>query len=202
MLQKEIKQYVTACSGVDVKAVRVQVEHSTAPMKPSPYIVSELLPLVPQKEALPPSVGAATDPTEPVSPTPLHTQPLPTEAKVEEAPDDRPFHQQLFSHEDEPVTVPAPPTAEVDAGPATTETDASTSPADATVEIPVAHADNSPMDGDVPDLGNQQGESADLTGQTEEMAASDQVTAPTYPLSPSLDDALKQEWAETDQQLD
>ena len=179
MLQKEIKQYVTACSGVDVKAVLVQVEHSTAPMKPSPYIVSELLPPAAQKEALPPPVEGATTPTDPVSPAPQHTQPLPVEAEVEEVSDDRPFHQQLFSHEDEPVTVPAPPAAEENPGVATVETEAPPAAA-ASVEDGPAHG----------------------TDQPESKQAFEQETAPTHPLSASLDDALKQEWAETDHQPD
>ena len=40
-LQKQIKQYVTSCSGVDVKEVKVQVETSSKG-KDSPYTVADL----------------------------------------------------------------------------------------------------------------------------------------------------------------
>ena len=42
-LQKQIKQYVTACSGVDVREVKVQVETASANLKASPFAVPDLL---------------------------------------------------------------------------------------------------------------------------------------------------------------
>ena len=42
-LQKQIKQYVTACSGVDVREVKVQVETASANLKDSPFAVPDLL---------------------------------------------------------------------------------------------------------------------------------------------------------------
>ena len=93
-LQKQIKQYVTSCSGVDVKEVKVQVETSAAIGKESPYVVE----LLPEKTAALPVVEDNT--------------PAITAASVEaqeNAEKKRPVHQRIFGQAEEPVTVPAPP---------------------------------------------------------------------------------------------
>lgn len=41
-LQRQIKQYVTDCTGVDVKEVRVQVDMDGEPSEDSPYLVKQL----------------------------------------------------------------------------------------------------------------------------------------------------------------
>ena len=91
-LQKQIKQYVTSCSGVDVKEVKVQVETSSKG-KDSPYTVADL----PGKaEPLPVVEDAA---------------PVMTAAICEEAAEEprRPLHQRLFRRAEEPAIMPQPP---------------------------------------------------------------------------------------------
>lgn len=93
-LQKQIKQYVTACSGVDVQEVKVQVEATSAKAKPSIYAVSEMLenpaPLPREAEQVP-EVAA---------------EPAPAEVKE---PEEKCLHQRLFSEEEQPANMPMPP---------------------------------------------------------------------------------------------
>lgn len=99
-LQKQIKQYITACSGADVQEVRVQVETTNADAKASPYaieepeILFEKEPEVPEAAKLPvmndPQEDKASEATE----------------AIEEK---RPLHQRLFGHKEEEATVPVPP---------------------------------------------------------------------------------------------
>lgn len=100
-LQKQIKQYVTACSGVDVREVRVQVDTSSAKMADSPYVVKE------------------TETAAPVE-TPVVEQPA--EEEVPEKPAKRPLHQRLFGHAEQPNMVPEPPQPEVAAAAEAVET--------------------------------------------------------------------------------
>lgn len=121
LLQKQIRQYVTSCSGVDVQEVQVMVENGTENTVESPYVVQDVVMAEAQRgiteqtavsveteeetvqseetEAAVVSVAAA-----PVVVLP----PLPAMPEYEEE-DDRPLHQRLFGAEEEPVTVPAPP---------------------------------------------------------------------------------------------
>ena len=93
-LQKQSKQYVTACSGVDVQEVKVQVEATSAKAKPSIYAVSEMLenpaPLPREAEQVP-EVAA---------------EPAPAEVKE---PEEKCLHQRLFSEEEQPANMPMPP---------------------------------------------------------------------------------------------
>lgn len=93
-LQKQIKQYVTACSGVDVQEVKVQVEATSAKAKPSIYAVSEMLenpaPLPREAEQVP-EVAA---------------EPAPAEVKE---PEEKCLHQRLFGEEEQPANMPMPP---------------------------------------------------------------------------------------------
>ncbi len=93
-LQKQIKQYVTACSGVDVHEVKVQVEATTAKAKPSIYAVSEMLenpaPLPREAEKVPETVA----------------EPAPAEVKE---PEEKCLHQRLFGEEEQPANMPMPP---------------------------------------------------------------------------------------------
>lgn len=96
-LQKQIKQYVTSCSGVDVKEVKVQVETSAAKGKASPFKVEEM-----------------SDKAAPL-PTVEDKAPAITTASVEAQENEekkRPLHQRLFGRAEEPVTVAAPPVQE------------------------------------------------------------------------------------------
>lgn len=118
-LQKQIKQYVTSCSGVDVKEVKVRVENSDADGAESRYSV----PLLPEKAEPLPVVEEAAESAAP---------------EAEEAPAEkkRPLHQRLFGHGEEPVTVPAPPATEP-------EPEASAEPESAAEEAP--EGENAPV---------------------------------------------------------
>lgn len=90
-LQKQIRQYVTACSGVDVYEVRVQVDTATGAATTSAYTVSGIL------ESVPPLSLEETKTLE----APPQAEPKAAEAKC--------LHQRLFSEEEQPAVVPAPP---------------------------------------------------------------------------------------------
>ncbi len=114
-LQKQIRQYVTACSGVEIKGIRVQIDASGEDAKNAPFAIAApsprpLLHEAEEKqtqvrndeekpEILTENAGAAAAvPTEPINP------PAP-----EDDDDDRPLHQRLFSPKKEPCIVPEPP---------------------------------------------------------------------------------------------
>jgi len=96
-LQKQIKQYVTACSGVDVSEVKVQVEASSAKAKPSIYAVSEVL------------ENAQPLPREEKKVLEIPAEPEAAEVKE---PEEKCLHQRLFGEEEQPAIVPAPPAEE------------------------------------------------------------------------------------------
>ena len=139
-LQQQIKQYVTACSGVEVKDIRVQIESSGPEATESLFAIE-----APTARALP---GAAPkeepvkeEKTDEMFPEEIEQviaempAPRPSDAEetavpqVEvsaaaaaaaemvknEAPqeeDDRPIHQRLFSNPEEPCVMPMPPEEE------------------------------------------------------------------------------------------
>ena len=136
-LQKQVKQYVTACSGVEVKGIRIQIESSGVEAKDAPFAieppasmrlttgneapadeepVSE--PFIPDE-----AVPSGEDKTKPeTAPEPV-TVPIGEESAaaaalaaaeslmsgIEPADDDRPIHQRLFSSQEEPCIMPLPP---------------------------------------------------------------------------------------------
>ncbi len=141
-LQQQIKQYVTACSGVEVKDIKVRIESSGEDARESLYAIE-----APTARALPGSAGAVKEekpaeaPAEPAEELKEEDLPVPevtvsAEEKEEddspvievpaaaaaaaellknEAPpedDDRPMHQRLFSSPEEPCVMPMPPEAE------------------------------------------------------------------------------------------
>ncbi len=90
-LQKQIEQYVTECTGVEVWEVCVQVDSTSAEnVAPSVYQVREGLAPTPQEER--------TEIPEPV---------VAQEAEKQNA--RRPLRQRLFRHDDEMTIVPEPP---------------------------------------------------------------------------------------------
>jgi len=103
-LQKQIRQYVTACSGVDVAEVRVQVDESAQAASKSPYAVPYtpgVLPVEQPQPALTPA--AASAPVE----VPVMEQETSSEEDAQE--EERPMHQRVFGAEEHPAIVPAPP---------------------------------------------------------------------------------------------
>ena len=131
-LQRQVKQYVTACSGVEVKGIRIQIESSGADAKDAPFAieppVSNLLSKGGENTEGKASETAAAETAEPIA---EEKQEIPQEPdkslpKEEAAAvaamaaaeslmndldteDDRPIHQRLFSTQEEPCIMPLPP---------------------------------------------------------------------------------------------
>lgn len=117
LLQRQVRQYVTSCSGVDVEEVRVMVETGTEKMVDSPYAVQDVVMAEAQRDLASKPAAAHVAEEEPAEeteeeiavPAPqVMLPPLPAMPEYEEE-DDRPLHQRLFGAEEEPVFVPAPP---------------------------------------------------------------------------------------------
>ncbi len=114
-LQKQIKQYVTACSGVEVKGIRVQIESSGKDAENAPFAIEAPVPtpLLKESESKPapvPSAEVKTEPS-PVGETVIETR-VPDDVPITPEPeedDDRPLHQRLFSTKPEPCIIPEPP---------------------------------------------------------------------------------------------
>lgn len=137
-LQQQIKQYVTACSGVEVKDIRVEIESSGPDAKDAPFKIEapaargllkgtgeEPLPTTeavkPEEKAKPAAPDEKKETTEAEAPAAEKTQAedeLSAAAAaaallMNQAPeddDDRPMHQRLFSTVEEPCVMPMPPT--------------------------------------------------------------------------------------------
>ncbi len=116
-LQKQIIQYVTACSGVEVKGIRVMIESTGPDLEDAPFSIA-----APVSQSLLSSGEKKEEPAEaPETPVPAaeaEAQPAETEEKQpapvlpevpEEEEDDRPIHQRIFSTIPEPCFVPMPP---------------------------------------------------------------------------------------------
>ncbi len=88
-LQKQVKQYITACTGLAVRSVRVHVDTAQANVGKSPFDLPDMLGRPEEK---------------------------PAEKPVEKAeqPGERPVHQRLFEDEEVPVTMPPAPPVEVE----------------------------------------------------------------------------------------
>ena len=116
-VQKQIKQYVTACSGVDVKEVKVQVETSAEQTGKSIYTVPDM----PEDTvALP------------------REEEIPREAAPAESKEEKCLHQRLFGSEEQEKLVPAPPVPEL--------TVEETAQAEASEEPQAAEAADAPAD--------------------------------------------------------
>lgn len=131
-LQKQIKQYVVACSGVEVKGIRVEIESSGEEAKDAPFAID-----APSPTPLLRSADKKTNETEEVLPdidddslTETVSEEIQdaedtssrsaADAAIEavenlkkeyedENDDDRPIHQRLFSTPEEPCIMPLPP---------------------------------------------------------------------------------------------
>lgn len=113
-MQKQIRQYVNACTGLDVQEVRVMVESTGLNVSAAALGVPDSVPV---PETLPPvlaeDVSAAALPAEDAADTVPADEPvgvvMPPMPELVADEDDRPLHQRLFGAEDEPAIVPAPP---------------------------------------------------------------------------------------------
>jgi len=135
-MQQQIKQYVTACSGVEVKDIRVEIESSGPDAKDAPFKIE-----APAAKGLLKGAGEEPLPTETIKPEEKAETAAPEEKKetveaevpaaenpqpedelsaaaaaaarlMNQAPeedDDRPMHQRLFSMVEEPCVMPMPP---------------------------------------------------------------------------------------------
>ena len=101
-LQKQIKQYITACTGVDVREVRVKVDSTDKAAENSPYAVRDEAASLPVEQPEP-----APMPVEAVTPVEI-----PAEEPVIEEREERLTHQRLFETVEEPNLVPEPPVIE------------------------------------------------------------------------------------------
>lgn len=137
LLQRQIRQYVTGCTGIAVSEVRVMVENDTEQQVQSVFAVQDdvyqpapqtaeaapaetprhqmaaeepvYVPELPPKpeEIVPLPEAVAEEPVIPV----VIPEVLPEVAppQEEEPQDERPLHQRIFGAEEMPVTVPVPP---------------------------------------------------------------------------------------------
>lgn len=136
-LQQQIKQYVTACSGVEVKDIRVEIESSGPDAKDAPFKIEapaargllkgtgeEPLPTTeavkPEEKtetAAPDEKKETTEAETPAAEKPQAEDELSAAAaaaallmnQAPEEDDDRPMHQRLFSTVEEPCVMPMPP---------------------------------------------------------------------------------------------
>ena len=103
-LQKQIKQYITSCSGVDVKEVRVMVEtnNSLVPStvaKPSDTLMADVDAAA--------KAGAVVDTLREAAQNAMPAEPVEPAKPARE-----PFHQRLFKREDKQQVIPQPPVSE------------------------------------------------------------------------------------------
>jgi len=103
-LQKQIKQYITSCSGVDVKEVRVMVETNNA-LQPSAGNKTENAMSADVDAAE--KAGAVVDTLREVA-----QNVKPAEAAHGVKPEKEPLHMRLFKHEDKQQIIPQPPVTE------------------------------------------------------------------------------------------
>ena len=135
-LQQQIKQYVTACSGIEVKDIRVEIESSgpdakdapfaieapaakallkgageTSPLpeEPKPVDKAETIQTAGEQETAETTVPAAENQQtdDELSAAAAAAALLMDNAPAED--DDRPMHQRLFSTVEEPCVMPMPP---------------------------------------------------------------------------------------------
>lgn len=100
-LQKQIKQYITSCSGVDVKEVRVMVETNS-------NLHATMTPIA--ENTLHADVEAAAKAG--VVMGSLHETAqnmMPSDAQPSQETEKRPLHQRLFRREEKPHNIPQPP---------------------------------------------------------------------------------------------
>ena len=138
-LQKQIKQYVTACSGLEVRNIRVQIDATGDELKGAPFAIeppagiallrdgdaaekTESSEVPAQADEVPDIPEELSRPAEDAEPDTVQEEPVvsPIHSMQDsgivvddpEEDDDRPIHQRLFSNKSEPCIVPVPPEME------------------------------------------------------------------------------------------
>ena len=132
-MQKQIHQYVTACSGVDIKSIRIQIDESGKDAADAPFAIAAptAKPLLKDTEentahkepveayVSAPPYEAQEEQKQTEEPAPQIEEHAPStpvpptsyETEIEEE-DERPLHQRIFSPTVEPCVYPEPPTEE------------------------------------------------------------------------------------------
>ena len=137
-LQKQVKQYVTACSGVEVKGIRIQIESSGEDAVNAPFAIAPPTSVLlingnegqeETEEAAENTETAGEEAVEIAAETENNAPEAPQESakseeiaaaaamakaenlmkEIDEEEDDRPIHQRLFSMQEEPCIMPLPP---------------------------------------------------------------------------------------------
>ncbi len=117
VLQKQIRQYVTACSGVEIGTIRVEIESSGREAANAQFVIAAPVAktMLHEAEQKPISIPEPEETAEPAVSAP---EPVPASASAEPAQtpvfpedeeDDRPLHQRLFGPKTEACYVPEPP---------------------------------------------------------------------------------------------
>ena len=195
-LQRQIKQYVTACSGVEVKGIRVEIESSGPEAENAPFAIEAPVPKPllrdenESKETVPTPAPASETVSEenreaPVSvPASSPVQQLPPEEDEED--DDRPLHQRLFKPRNEPCIIPTPPAAET--GDEKTVWTEPSQPGNGPVEI----ADTAPLKEDeTEEAGTEEPDRSEPAATCEE--------TPETAGTPAADDSEAEEVPETEE---
>ena len=190
-LQKQIRQYVTACSGVEIKGIRVQIESSGGDAADAPFTIAPPAAKPLLKEPAPetaavypaeapaaaPEAAAVSEPA-PVEPVqeirPVSPEPV---IPVPDEDDDRPLHQRLFSAEPEACIVPAPPAE----------------PAEAVTDDPAAASDaEDEPDGLQPEI--PEAEEPAISRETTDSAESEEADGQSAPEQESPDGMPENAW--------
>lgn len=101
VLQKQIKQYITSCSGIDVKEVRVLVETSNGTAAACP---------APEKTMVEDAYSAVQNTAVVGTSQAVPQTSAPSEAPVSAEEDaKKPLHQRLFKRDEKPQIIPQPP---------------------------------------------------------------------------------------------
>lgn len=100
-LQKQIKQYITSCSGVDVREVRVMVETNNSL---SPYTGEQPTSMLLADVDAAAKAGAVAESLHEATQTAM-----PPEVATKETPEKEPFHVRLFRREEKQQMIPQPP---------------------------------------------------------------------------------------------
>ncbi len=153
-LQKQIKQYITSCSGVDVREVRVMVETNNS-SAPDAYIKVE--------DTLTADADAATKAGKVVDS--LHTaaqNAMPRETIATKKPKREPFHQRLFKREEKPQILPQPLVTEAQPS--------GNTPAPQTETAPIANAPQAATDAAVKNEAVNPADSAAVQPEVENTA--------------------------------